>query len=923
RRYAVEAKDAKQPANQILVELEALHFYLERLRKLLASDSNHDFQDTSVLVVSTHACKNKLTILHDKLKVTREGSIDRMLWPLRAPEHKQMLQELSKIVQWISFTVSLDGCSLLRKTSAEVVTLLNTQAQNFESLSTTAEATHLIVTGIQDMMLDDKEANHRKEILRSLVVDHLREVYDSGSVAIAHVYFDYRDQDQQTVEYVTASLLKQVANAQAKMPLALTDLHRRLTAQDRLPQHGQLVKTLLASCRDLDRVFFVIDALDECRTDIRRDLLNLIADLSKCGSIIVTSRPFVNEIAKAFSSWPCIEVKAHNSDLERYILDAIDRSETCYELDRASKLHVAAMLSQRAQHMFLLAVLHVQTVLAEPTLSQMMKALDRLPDTLSDVFDETLQRIRRQGDTWEQLALHSLLWISHARRPLKIEELADALALMATSPNDTAVDKDARPAGRAIVQSCQGLVTIDQKSGIIRLVHFSLQDHLAKSPSFQHNEATIAELCLRYQMLEPFSRSCFQGVWGIKGIIKEYPLSAYVAREWGFHVRASNNPRANELAFRFLQSGPPLACSHQMWQFLENRSAGFCEPTEAMSCNGLHMAARFGIRPLAEHLLDIYHVDTATYMGRTALIYAAYCGHSDLVELFLAMNADPVRKNQYGFTALHSAALAGHACIIRELLSAGVNVNPLDNYGQTPLLCAAASGHTDAMDALLQSGADVNATCRSTSGSILSEIILWPGSLSNVRRLLTHGVDPNVPDAFGNTPLHLAVNDAIDNEVIKLLIEHGAGVDLQNGRGDTPLIFAASCSEHNEKLVSIELLLACGADINHRGYNKFTPLYHAVFEGNSALTEMLLNRGADPNLGDDSGHTPLHIAILHNFPELIKMLLEAGADVDTCADDGRSPLNFADAHGPEETYQLLLDHSKLADTPTQAEPTED
>ncbi|KAL8955162.1 MAG: hypothetical protein Q9183_006765, partial [Haloplaca sp. 2 TL-2023] len=103
---------------------------------------------------------------------------------------------------------------------------------------------------------------------------------------------------------------------------------------------------------------------------------------------------------------------------------------------------------------FLLAVLQVQTVLAEPTLSQMMKALDRLPDTLSAVFDETLRRIRRQGGSWEQLALHSLLWISHAKRPLKVEELADALALTATNASDTVVDKEARPVGRAIVQSC-------------------------------------------------------------------------------------------------------------------------------------------------------------------------------------------------------------------------------------------------------------------------------------------------------------------------------------------------------------------------------------------------------------------------------------------------------------------------------------
>ena len=172
----------------------------------------------------------------------------------------------------------------------------------------------------------------------------------------------------------------------------------------------------------------------------------------------------------------------------------------------------------------------------------MLKALDRLPDTLSDAFDEILRRIKRQGGSWEQLALHSLLWISHARRPLKVEELADALAMMTTNPSDTAVDKSARPLGRAIVQSCHGLVTIDQRSGIIRLVHFSLQDYFVKSQSFPDNEEVLAELCLRYQMLEPFSFSCFQEAHEIEGITKEYPFSTYAAREWVSHIPCQSRP---------------------------------------------------------------------------------------------------------------------------------------------------------------------------------------------------------------------------------------------------------------------------------------------------------------------------------------------------------------------------------------------
>lgn len=80
-------------------------------------------------------------------------------------------------------------------------------------------------------------------------------------------------------------------------------------------------------------------------------------------------------------------------------------------------------------HRFLLAVLHVQTILNEPTVGEMEEALDHLPLNLHAAFDETINRIKRQSEGRSRLALLSLLWISHARRPLQFAELVDALAI--------------------------------------------------------------------------------------------------------------------------------------------------------------------------------------------------------------------------------------------------------------------------------------------------------------------------------------------------------------------------------------------------------------------------------------------------------------------------------------------------------------
>ena len=49
--------------------------------------------------------------------------------------------------------------------------------------------------------------------------------------------------------------------------------------------------------------------------------------------------------------------------------------------------------------------------------------------------------------------------------------------------------------------------------------------------------------------------------------------------------------------------------------------------------------------------------------------------------------------------------------------------------------------------------------------------------------LLSKGANPNVRDADGNTPLHLAK----DGAAIAQLLRHGADVSVANKAGETPL----------------------------------------------------------------------------------------------------------------------------------------
>ena len=110
--------------------------------------------------------------------------------------------------------------------------------------------------------------------------------------------------------------------------------------------------------------------------------------------------------------------------------------------------------------------------------------------------------------------------------------------------------------------------------------------------------------------------------------------------------------------------------------------------------------------------------------------------------------------------------------------------------------------------------------------------------------LLHHGVDVNVQDNEGNTPLHWAVKQR-RLKIIRVLLHHGVDVNVQDNEGNTPLHWAVkrSCRE------TTKVLLRYGADITVRDKYDKTPLKLALMlfrKGNfydPRIVELLLIRG--------------------------------------------------------------------------------
>ncbi|KAK1794790.1 hypothetical protein P4O66_009990 [Electrophorus voltai] len=101
-------------------------------------------------------------------------------------------------------------------------------------------------------------------------------------------------------------------------------------------------------------------------------------------------------------------------------------------------------------------------------------------------------------------------------------------------------------------------------------------------------------------------------------------------------------------------------------------------------------------------------VNTSTGKGLTPLMLAATCGNESIAYFLLQQGAELECKDERGWTALLHSTSTGHQQMVRFLLDNNANANIKEPVlGFTPLMEAAASGHEIIVQYLLDNGAQV------------------------------------------------------------------------------------------------------------------------------------------------------------------------------------------------------------------------
>ena len=182
----------------------------------------------------------------------------------------------------------------------------------------------------------------------------------------------------------------------------------------------------------------------------------------------------------------------------------------------------------------------------------------------------------------------------------------------------------------------------------------------------------------------------------------------------------------------------------------------------------LILACWYGHKYIAARLLDSGALlDLTNCDGNCALNVAAYRGNSEAVEMLLRHRACvDVPDHMTGKTALVKAAYVGHTPTAIALLDAKANVNAADTQGYTSLAFATSFNHEYMLQVLLHSDADPN--IQDVFGITPLIHAAARGRIDTVQMLLQAGARPLLTDSEGKTAIDYAESAAFPDVVTEL-----------------------------------------------------------------------------------------------------------------------------------------------------------
>jgi ankyrin repeat protein len=208
------------------------------------------------------------------------------------------------------------------------------------------------------------------------------------------------------------------------------------------------------------------------------------------------------------------------------------------------------------------------------------------------------------------------------------------------------------------------------------------------------------------------------------------------------------------------------------------------------------------------------------------------------------------------------------------------------------------------------------------------------GDTGKVVELIASGVDVNVQDEHGMTPISIA-GSRDDKEIFRTLYASGADVYIRDDYGWIPFMHISANGpllheeysdimddvdiKKAEKMGNMELakelkrakgekmywedMQILASEMEEKQKRQDFPLHYAAEDGDIEKVKELIKKEFNVNAKAEYDQTPVHIAAGKGYKEIAELLIKAGADIHAQTENGNSTLHFA---GSKEVAELLI-----------------
>ncbi|EEY22057.1 ankyrin repeat protein [Verticillium alfalfae VaMs.102] len=143
-------------------------------------------------------------------------------------------------------------------------------------------------------------------------------------------------------------------------------------------------------------------------------------------------------------------------------------------------------------------------------------------------YDDAIERIKGQRKDEVELSKQALSWITCAKRPLSTIELQYALGV---EVGETELDLDNISQIEDMMSVCAGLVTVDEKNSVIRLVHYTTQVYFMRTWKrwFSNAQTEMTDVCAIYLSFSFFEVGFCRIDTELEDRLRLHPLYDHVA----------------------------------------------------------------------------------------------------------------------------------------------------------------------------------------------------------------------------------------------------------------------------------------------------------------------------------------------------------------------------------------------------------